>query len=798
MTTLAPPKWRSDLTVSPQPTAKGTVFVVKDPLTGDFFRFGETEWFIAEQIDGATPVEAIRQRAEEQFGAPLSAEALNRFIQNLAAAGLLENGQAGRKRRGLGRRRRIRGSLLHLRFPVCDPDRLFGRLAARMRLLFTRQFMIVSAVFILGALTVAISNWEIYQGDIPRLYRLSAIPLIALTLFGIITAHEFAHGLTCKHFGGEVRELGIMLIYFQPAAYCNVSDAWLFPEKARRLLVAFAGPYFELFVWSLATLIWRLTDVETWINYLALIAMTTSGIKTLFNFNPLIKLDGYYLLSDYLEIPNLRRKAFRYIGHRLKRLFGLAVQPSGVLTRRERRIYLAYGSVAGIFSIALLGFVTARLGGFLIEQNQPAALALLAGLVGTKFRRRFGKLFGNSPTPSESPDDVDSPAGASAQDRLDPSPQTDSPEPPRRRNRKRFGAARAVKILLLAAVAAPILFLGKMELKVRGAFDVLPIHNADVRAEVEGIVEEICVDEGDVVRAGDVIARLSDRAVRAELRKTEAEIAQIRARLRMLEAGPTAEEVAVARATVAKMEDRLSYARNALTRDKALFEQKLLSRMDFEATEEQVASAENELNEARGRLQVLLRGTRPEEIDGTKAEIARLETQRRFLEEQMELSKVASPITGIVATPSLQLREMKHQLVTKGALIAKVYDCKTVTAQIVVSEKDIADVQAGRRVLLKARAYPDQLFQGTVTAIATTAQLNPASTSSASTGAPPQSRGSGTPKMVRVTTEIENPSFLLKPEMTGQAKILCGQRRIFDLLTRRLARTLKVEFWSWW
>jgi multidrug resistance efflux pump len=355
-----------------------------------------------------------------------------------------------------------------------------------------------------------------------------------------------------------------------------------------------------------------------------------------------------------------------------------------------------------------------------------------------------------------------------------------------------------VKILLLAAVAAPILFLGKMELKVRGAFDVLPIHNADVRAEVEGIVEEICVDEGDVVRAGDVIARLSDRAVRAELRKTEAEIAQIRARLRMLEAGPTAEEVAVARATVAKMEDRLSYARNALTRDKALFEQKLLSRMDFEATEEQVASAENELNEARGRLQVLLRGTRPEEIDGTKAEIARLETQRRFLEEQMELSKVASPITGIVATPSLQLREMKHQLVTKGALIAKVYDCKTVTAQIVVSEKDIADVQAGRRVLLKARAYPDQLFQGTVTAIATTAQLNPASTSSASTGAPPQSRGSGTPKMVRVTTEIENPSFLLKPEMTGQAKILCGQRRIFDLLTRRLARTLKVEFWSWW
>src|SRR5207249_7967948 len=103
-------------------------------------------------------------------------------------------------------------------------------------------------------------------------------------------------------------EIGFMLIYLQPALYCNVSDAWLFPKTSTRLWVGVSGPYFELVIWALATLLWRVTDGETWINYLALIVMATSGIKTCFNLNPLIKLDGYYLLSDYLGIPNLRAR----------------------------------------------------------------------------------------------------------------------------------------------------------------------------------------------------------------------------------------------------------------------------------------------------------------------------------------------------------------------------------------------------------------------------------------------------------------------------------------------------------
>jgi hypothetical protein len=150
---------------------------------------------------------------------------------------------------------------------------------------------------------------------------------------------------------------------------------------------------------------------------------------------------------------------------------------------------------------------------------------------------------------------------------------------------------------------------------------------------------------------------------------------------------------------------------------------------------------------------------------------------------------------------------MRGQLVPQGALIAKVYDFRTVRAQLIVSEKDIADVYVGQPVALRARAYPDVAFRGTVTAVAI--EVTPASgvqttaggtssSSSGSGGGNTTSNSSGAPRTFVVTTQIDNHDLLLKPGMTGQGKIYAGQRRISGLITRRLARTFKVEFWSWW
>ena len=184
---------------------------------------------------------------------------------------------------------------------------------------------------------------------------------------------------------------------------------------------------------------------------------------------------------------------------------------------------------------------------------------------------------------------------------------------------------------------------------------------------------------------------------------------------------------------------------------------------------------------AKGRLSVLLAGSRPEKIEATQAEIARLNAEQNHLKEKLRLTRIVSPITGVVTTP--KLKEKLGQHVKEGDLIAEVYDLNTVTAEISVPEKEIGDVRVGQEVLLKVRAYPEKNFHGKVVSIA------PAVT---------QEENRLFEKTIRVTTQLKNPGLLLKPDMTGNAKIYAGERRLFDIMTRRFTRYLRVEFWAWW
>lgn len=804
-------RFRTDLVISPQVQGGESVYVIKDPATGRFFRLREPEYFIARQLDGSTPLDIIPRRVEVQFGSSLAQTTLEQFIGTLRRLGLLEAeeaevGHLAHRRGG------VRGNPLYLRLKVFDPDRLFDRFVGKVRFFFTPYFLTFSAALILFAIGITIVNRGETVRDLLHLFRFQGLLLAWLTILFVTTAHEFAHGFACKRFGGEVHEVGFLLIYFQPAFYCNVSDAWLFPEKAKRLWVTFAGAYFEIFLWAVATLSWRVTEPETWLNFVALVVMATSGIRTLFNLNPLIKLDGYYLLSDALEIPNLRQRAFSYLGARLKRAWGSAIQGIKETTPRERGVYLIYGLLAGAYSFSLLGFIAVRLGGFLVGRYQGFGFILFTGLLLAVFRNSLKHAL---PKPSVL----------------------------FRPGQRIFTSMkRPTKVLLLLAAVLSVLLLGRMELTVSGEFKVLPAQNADVRAEVEGIIEKILVEEGGAVRKGDLIARLFDRDSRAELRKIEAEIAEKRAKLKGLETGPRREEIEVAikavetaktrqdyvrkqieeaerlhterlskgKTTIEKAEERLKYARHYLDIFRTLWEEKAISRKQIEEAEEGVAVrqkeleeaqaerkmvladvlaevrkalavAEKEREEAEGKLTVLLAGSRPEDIEATQAEVARLTSQRGYLEDQLQLLKVVSPISGVITTAKLNEKIGQH--VKKGDLIAQVHELKTVRVEIPVSEREIADVRLGHRVVLKARAYPGNSFSGKVTAIAPVAAK--------------EDEGRGR-KTILVTTQINNPSLLLKPEMTGNAKIFCGKRRIFDLLTRRLARYIRVEFWSWW
>ena len=139
--TVSPPKLRNDLTISEQRLAGDVVSIIKDPLTGNFFRLGEAERFIADQLDGATAVEVVRQRAEAKFATTLPQETLNQFVKMLEKGGLLESG-AGREKALRRQTRRIQGNLLYQRVRMCDPDRLFNWLIGRIGFFFTPYFML--------------------------------------------------------------------------------------------------------------------------------------------------------------------------------------------------------------------------------------------------------------------------------------------------------------------------------------------------------------------------------------------------------------------------------------------------------------------------------------------------------------------------------------------------------------------------------------------------------------------------------------------------------------------------------
>ena len=748
--TAAFPKLRTDLTVSRQLEAGAVIYVVKDPVSRRYFRFKEVEGFLLQNLNGTMSLDDLRQRVSEEFEAPLRTEVLQRFLDRLRGLGLLET-KDSESCSSTKRASRFQGDIFYLRFKAFDPDRLLEVLARQLRFCFTPWFVAGSALAVVVAAGITVGHWAEIKHDFFSALHLESLLVAWVTVIAVIILHEFAHGVTCKRFGGNVHELGFLLLYFQPTMYCNISDSWMFTDKSKRLWVTFAGAYFELALWAAATIVWRVIDPGSFVSWLALIVVITSGVKTLFNFNPLIKLDGYYLLSDWLEIPNLRGKSFAYLGDQFRKLTGSANRKVADATSRERRIFLLYSILAATYSYWLFAYALSYMARFLVNRYQAWGFVAFAVMLGVMFRRPLTKNIGVMAN------------------RLGYDGHVIS------RTTKR------IVWLVILTLGGVSLFVFNMELKVSGPFTILPIHNADIRAEVEGIIEEVFVDEGAMVKKGDLLARLSDRDYRAELRKVASEIDEKEAQLKLLLAGPRTEEIELAKTLVTKAEERIKYAARRVEMDGKLFADKLVSQRDYEDSKEILVVRQKELQEAQDRLRVLLAGSREEEIEANQAEIRRLKAQRAYFEEQLTSLDIISPIAGVVATH--KLKETVGQNVKKGDLIAAVHELDTVTAEIAVPEKEIADVQIGQKVMLKARAFPASSFQGTVTAIAPVAAKQD------------EWRND---RAVLVTTRLDNSTGLLKSEMSGNAKIYCGKQRLYNLVTRRFVRFLRVEMWSWW
>ena len=152
--------------------------------------------------------------------------------------------------------------------------------------------------------------------------------------------------------------------------YCNVSDTYLMKEKRQRMWVLFSGGFFELFIWAGSVLAWRVVAPETFVSRALFVIVAVCGIRSLFNFNPLIKMDGYFLLLDYLAVANLRKEALAGLSNLLRRGAALETRPRAaelqarrILSMRGDRFMTLFGGAALAYTVALIGFLVFHSGG---------------------------------------------------------------------------------------------------------------------------------------------------------------------------------------------------------------------------------------------------------------------------------------------------------------------------------------------------------------------------------------------------------------------------------------------------
>ena len=385
-----PIRMRPDLSAKRQQYLGKSYWIVKEPVGLNYYRFQDEEWAILQMLDGQTGLDEIKERFEEEFPPQkITLEELQQFLGMLHRSGLVIVGAGGqgrqlRKRRDERRRKEILGAatnILCIRFKGFDPERFLEWLYPKVRLLFTPVVLICIALLALSALSLVIVEFDVFQSKLPDFYQFfsfSNAMLLAVTLGITKVLHEFGHGLSCKHFGGECHEMGVMILVLTPCLYCNVSDSWMLPNKWQRALIGAAGIIVEVTLASIATFVWWFTEPGL-LHYLCLNTMFIASISTiLFNGNPLLRYDGYYIMADIVEIPNLRQKATTILNRKLAHLCLGIEPPDDPFLPQKNQIFFAMYSVA---AVVYRWFILASILYFLFQVFKPYGLQIIGNMI---------------------------------------------------------------------------------------------------------------------------------------------------------------------------------------------------------------------------------------------------------------------------------------------------------------------------------------------------------------------------------------------------------------------------------
>ena len=498
-------RMRADLRPEQQNYQGRDCWVIKDPVSLKYYRFEHEEFQILRMLDGNSSAEEIKHRFEAEFSPQrLSFSELYQFVGMLHRSALLVSDSAGQGielfRRGQSNRSRQRRqsltNMLSFRLRGFDPDRILSFLDSRLGWFFSLWSFTLALMLGLGALGLLFSNFEIFQNKLPTFRDFFAGRnwlSLAIVLGVTKVLHEFGHGLACKRFGGQCHEMGVMFLVFTPCLYCNVSDSWMLPNKWHRIFISAAGMYVELILASAATFVWWFSHPGI-VNQLSLNVMFVCSVTTLmFNANPLMKYDGYYILSDWLEIPNLRQKSSALLSSAMSHwLLGLPGRVDPFLPTGHRWLFVIYSLAAPIYrwiiTFSIFWFLYRLLEPYGVQIiGQLLAVIAILGLVIMPTRQLF-RFFSV-------------PGRWSAV------------------NRTRFSTC----LCALGAVFMIVLFF-PLPHEIRCSFYLQPAVARNVYVEQGGIVMALHTEPGQIVKAGQPIVTLASAELARQLTSTAGEL----------------------------------------------------------------------------------------------------------------------------------------------------------------------------------------------------------------------------------------------------------------------------------
>lgn len=385
-----PAQQRDDLHIVEQVHRGEKQIVVGDKLSLQFYYLNEQEYFLLQSLDGKRSMQQIKARFEARFTPyRIRYDEIQNYLIDFHQKSLvaIPASRRGQHLFRLARKQMVRNRIssfrnfLFLKFRGVNPDGFLRAITPLTSWFFSRTAVLLNVVFMACALLWLGTHYAEFARRLPSMQEFFSsgnLLLLLLTLTLLKICHELGHGIVFSKYGGRCHDLGVMLLVFVPTLYVNTSDSWRIKDRWKRAAIAAAGVYVELFLASVATFCWWFSRPGTF-QYSCLNVMFLGSVSAvLFNGNPLLKFDGYYLLSDLLEIPNLQQRSQRLFRNWfLSRCLGIPTGDEHLLVPSTKRWLAAYVVLAFLYRILLLFII----GIMLVGVFRPVGLAPAAKIL---------------------------------------------------------------------------------------------------------------------------------------------------------------------------------------------------------------------------------------------------------------------------------------------------------------------------------------------------------------------------------------------------------------------------------